>query len=143
MKVLSIEQMTRLEKLGVDTSKASLHYVYLPTARSIFNETDELESEPTLFAFKPKLLDGYPTFALQDVIELLPAEIETIESNYYLTITKYFYNSYVVCYFIENQDDSYSFVYFECETILDAAYQMLLWVIENGYLRTKVDDVQL
>jgi DNA repair protein RadC len=47
MKVLSIEQMTRLKELGVDTSKASLHYVYLPTARSIFNETDELESEPT------------------------------------------------------------------------------------------------
>jgi len=133
MKVLSIEQMNRLKELGVDVTPKEECLMYSSVGSDDYK----------LIYGQSVCEDDMKAFTLQDVIELLPAEIETIESNYYLTITKYFYNSYVVCYFIENQDDSYSFIYFECETILDAAYQMLLWVIENGYLKTKVDDVQL
>ena len=121
MKVLSIEQMTRLKELGVDTSKASLHYVYLPTARSIFNETDELESEPTLFACNPDMLEGYPTFALQDVIELLPIENIDIRRNCH--------EKWVISY----KDE----ITFKSEFMIDAAYEMLIWVIENNYLKTK------
>ena len=134
MKVLSIEQMTKLKELGVDTSKASLHYVYLPTARSIFNETDELESEPTLFACSQEMLDGYPTFALQDVIELLPAEIEVDSDYWYLTLLK---DSDTECHTCYQNDKFHIYINFKRENILDAAYQMLIWVIENGYLKTK------
>ena len=135
MKVLSIEQMTRLKELGVDTSKASLRYVYLPTARSIFNETDELESEPTLFACKPDMLEGYPTFALQDVIELLPKVIIKeglyLHLNISITYSKWYCFEYSFC----NGSQFNSFI--SRENILDAAYQMLIWVVENGYLKTK------
>ena len=124
MKVLSIEQMTRLKELGVDTSKASLHYVYLPTARSIFNETDELESEPTLFACNQEMLDGYPTFALQDVIELLPIENIDIRRNCH--------ERWVMSY----KDE----ITFKSEFMIDAAYNMLIWVIENNYLKTNRDE---
>ena len=126
MKVLSIEQMTRLKELGVEVAPKEDCLMY-----------SAVGGDYKLMYGQSVCEDDMKAFYLQDVIELLPAEIETIESNYYLTITKYFYNSYVVCYFIESQDDSYSFIYFECETILDAAYQMLLLVIENGYLKTK------
>ena len=121
MKVLSIEQMNKLKELGVDTSKASMHYIYLPTARSIFNETDELESEPTLFVCKPEMLDGYPTFALQYVIELLPIENIDIRRNCH--------ERWVMSY----KDE----ITFKSEFMIDAAYLMLIWVIENGYLKTK------
>ncbi len=138
MKVLSIEQMTKLKELGVDTSKASLHYVYLPTARSIFNETDELESEPTLFACNPEMLDGYPTFALQDVVELLPCEIFTSRSNFYLNITKFDGNSYTISYEIQLQDGSIEEIILQADDILECSYNMLIWVIENGHLKKKL-----
>ncbi len=134
MKVLSIEQMTRLKQLGVDTSKASLHYVYLPTARSIFNETDELESEPTLFACKQDMLEGYPTFALQDVIELLPKRLMSDFGDADLIIQPALDATvYVISY--EPKNDIIAWFY--DENILDAAYNMLIWVIENGHLKTK------
>ena len=134
MKVLSIEQMTRLKELGVDTSKASLHYIYLPTARSIFNETDELESEPTLFACKTDMLDGYPTFALQDIIELLPKQLPQNDfgCNCILIAPNAGLNGYVVHYKNYEDGDIYKQIY--SEDILQAAYEMLIWVIENGYL---------
>ena len=135
MKVLSIEQMTMLKQLGVDTSKASLHYVYLPTARSIFNETDELESEPTLFACNPDMLEGYPTFALQDVIELLPKIIHVDHIECYLVILQAV-DGFFVQYSEKDclEDD---IIWFYNDNILDAAYEMLIWVIENNYLKTK------
>ena len=135
MKVLSIEQMNQLKELGVDTSKASLHYVYLPTARSIFNETDELESEPTLFACNPDMLEGYPTFALQDVIELLPATLPSSILASELVITKK-----KISYIDSELFDPPQIDYTEDivnDNILDAAYNMLIWVIENNYLKTK------
>ena len=134
MKVLSIEQMTRLKELGVDTSKASLHYVYLPTARSIFNETDELESEPTLFACNQEMLDGYPTFALQDVIELLPKQLPQNDfgDNCLFITPNAGLNGYVFHYKDNEDGEIYKQIY--SEDILQAAYEMLIWVIENGYL---------
>ena len=130
MKVLSIEQMTRLKELGVDTSKASLRYVYLPTARSIFNETDELESEPTLFACKPDMLEGYPTFALQDVIELLPKRLMSDFGDADLIIQP---NRDATVYVISYEPKNDIIAWFYDENILDAAYKMLIWVIENGH----------
>lgn len=122
----TIEQMNKLKDLGVDVTPKDECLIYQNVMGiDILAFTDKFQNEEV------------KAFTLQDVIELLPAEIETIESNYYLTITKYPDNSYVVCYFIENQDDSDSFVYFECDNILDAAYNMLIWVIENNYLKTK------
>ena len=127
MKVLSIEQMTKLKELGVDVTPKEGCLMYSSVGSDDYK----------LMYGQSVCEDDMKAFTLQDVIELLPAEIETIESNYYLTITKCFDDSYVVRYFIENQDYSDSFVYFESETILYAAYRTLLWVIENGYLKTK------
>ena len=121
MKVLSIEQMTRLKELGVDTSKASMHYVYMPTAMSILSGTDELESEPTLFISQPNMQHQYPTFTLQDVIELLPIENIDIRRNCH--------ERWVMSY----KDE----ITFKSEFMIDAAYKMLIWVIENGHLKTK------
>ena len=121
MKVLSIEQMTRLKELGVDTSKASLHYVYMPTFQSIIDCTDEVEKDPSIIINEPNTDYEYPTFSLQDVIELLPIENIDIRRNCH--------EKWVISY----KDE----ITFKSEFMIDAAYQMLIWVIENGYLKTK------
>lgn len=40
--VLSIAQMQHLQELGLNTSDASMHYQFLPTADSIINGTKTL-----------------------------------------------------------------------------------------------------
>lgn len=65
--VLSIEQMKHLQELGLDTSDASMHYQFLPTADSIINGTDEVEKEPSLFVSQPNMKHEYPTYHLPSI----------------------------------------------------------------------------
>lgn len=133
--VLSIEQMKHLQGLGLDISDASMHYQFLPTADSIINGTDEVEKEPSLFVSQPNMEHEYPTYTLQDIIELLPLSIQPNpdEGTYYLNL--YYYDlSWVVDYLNNEGDGSYFAI--SSDGIMESAYQMLCWVIENGYLET-------
>ena len=136
MKVLSIEQMNKLKELGVDVSNASARvgqmlfyhgdswYGIDSYNLTLLNDDDDDTS-----CFE----EEYKAFSLQDIIELLPGKLIYEESNLYLTF--------------ENIDNEYGFCYVACDfevriyfnnrDILQAAYNMLLWVIENGYLKTK------
>ena len=59
--VLSVEQMKHLQELGLDTSDASMHWQYLPTADAIINGTDEIEEEPCLFVSQPNMSTASPS----------------------------------------------------------------------------------
>lgn len=140
MKVLSIEQMTKLKELGVDTDKASIR-----VGQMIFTQSDPWYGTEKYDIYlldhedndTQCFVESYRAFNLQDVVELLPAEIQTNDSNYYLVITKIAKDSYISAYDIDLQDGSMNEVQFFSNDVLDAAYQMLIWVIENGYLKTK------
>lgn len=73
--VLSIAQMQHLQELGLNTSDASMHYQFLPTADSIINGTDEVEKELSLFVSQPNMKHEYPTYTLQDIMQKLPPSI--------------------------------------------------------------------
>ena len=133
MKVLSIEQMTRLKELGVEVAPKEECLIYYSVGSDDYK----------LMYGQSVCEDDIKAFGLQDVIELLPCEIQTNDSNYYLVITKIAKDSYISAYDIDLQDGSMNEVQFFSNDVLDAAYNMLLWVIEKGYLKTKVDDVQL
>lgn len=130
MKVLSIEQMTRLKELGVDTSKASMaiydiyaggNKVYdIIASNGAFPEDQEYDrfgyGIHSAVAFCKK-----PVFTLQDIIELLPIENIDIRRNCH--------ERWIMSY----KDE----ITFKTEFMIDAAYLMLIWVIENGHLKTK------
>ena len=131
--VLSIEQMRKLKELGVDTSKASMHFLYMPTAKSIMSGVYEVDDEPEVFVSQNGMNHEHPTFTLQDVIELLPSQLihkgETLYLNFD-NIGKEYGFYYVAV-------DFEIYIYFNDKNILQAAYNMLIWVIENGYLKKK------
>lgn len=79
--VLSIEQMKHLQELGLDTSDASMHWQYLPTADAIINGTDEIEKEPTLFVSQPNMKHEYPAYTLQDILDKLPHYLNPFPSK--------------------------------------------------------------
>ena len=132
--VLSIEQMSRLKELGVDTSKACMHFLYMPTAKSIMSGVYEVDDEPEVFVSQNGMNHEHPTFALQDVIELLPKQLPQNDFGYncLLITPNAGLNGYVFHYKDNEDGEIYKQIY--SEDILQAAYEMLIWVIENGYL---------
>lgn len=125
--VLSIEQMNHLQELDLDKSDASMHWQFLPTADSIINGTDEIEEEPCLFVSQPNMKHEYPAFTLQDILDRLPCFIDT----YVLTLQK-LAGSYT-CLYMEPYSRSI-LILKEDKELIDAAYEMLCWCIENKYI---------
>ena len=125
--VLSIDQMKHLRELGLDTSDASMHWQFLPTADSIINGTDEIEEEPCLFVSQPNMEHKYPTYTLQDILDKLPCFIGT----HVLTLQKLANSG--TCLYMEPYSRSILNLT-ESKELIDATYEMLCWCIENGYI---------
>ena len=111
MKVLSIEQMTKLKDLGVDVKPKGTCLMY----------TSDSSDNYYLKYGESTCEDDMKAFNLQDVVELLPIENIDIRRNCH--------EKWVISY----KDE----ITFKSEFMIDAAYEMLIWVIENGYLKTK------
>ena len=140
MKVLSLEQMNQLKELGVDTSKASMCYISKYTSCD-FDDGDEIVV--VCNDFNKRLYNEFgPAFTLQDIIELLPAKIQR-NTEYDLTIYKDF-----LLYSCEGKNQCVAcrpLIFFNAVELftdieiglIGAAYEMLVWVAENGYLTSK------
>ena len=131
--VLSIEQMQKLKELGVDVSKASMCYIgKYPSCD--FSDGDKIVVVSN--DFNKRLYNEFgPAFTLQDIIELLPKTLPHQFLSLTLRITKDSVE-YVDYSFFEDVFTEYS-GYDEKSDILNAAYNMLIWVAENGYLTSK------
>lgn len=145
-KVLSIEQMMHLKELGVDTSKASMVIIYTDSDGCVM-DWDEVQEEFTRLEPMEICRDLYDAetgnydhsyredcgvFTLQDIIELLPKEIEVGEDTYWLIIY-YCIKEWCICYATSNEADCQKI--FESELLINCAYNMLCWCAENGYLK--------
>lgn len=144
--VLSVEQMKYLKDLGVNTSDASM----------ILIATDDdgcmLLWEDAEKAIKHHLYDVYfniyyvesssydhsckkecGVFTLQDILDKLPCFI----GKEVLTIQK-LADSYT-CLYMEPYSRSIIKIT-ESKELIDAAYDMLCWCIENGYVKVEKEE---
>ena len=123
MKVLSLEQMHQLKELGVDVKPKGMCLMY----------TSDSSDDYYLKYGESTCEDDVKAFSLQDLIELLPSQLihkgETLYLNFD-NIGKEYGFYYVAV-------DFEIYIYFNDKNILQAAYNMLVWVIENGYLKKK------
>lgn len=135
MKVLSIDQMSRLKELGIDVK---------PKGFGIIHQFDGGDSYRLIYG-ESTCEDDMVAFDLQDIIELLPKEITTITEKRYVSITECYqlnWNPINGLLRYDNVWDGdctvlYGVCYTEEEGILFAAYHLLVWVAENGHLSTK------
>ena len=138
MKALSVNQMQKLKELGIDTSKASMavYNIYageekeydILAANGAFAEKQEHDR----FGYgihNVVSFDKKPVFTLQDIVELLPYTFD----NFYLKI----YRGINMYYFIYESINSEDDIIEKGNTPLLAAYNMLIWIAENGYLTSK------
>ena len=113
---LSIEQMKHLASLGLDTTDASMYYSYegvLQTCKSY---------EPTQEKFTKGLWT--PAYTLQDILEKLPTHKIFSES----------YTNDFGRYFVRLCTPKNRNVHTELsnKSILEAAYNMLVWCLEGN-----------
>ena len=131
--VLSIEQMQKLKELGVDTSKASMYYI------SKYPSCDFDDGDSIVVVskdFNKRLYNEFgPAFTLQDLIELLPKSIIINSVKHWIKISPNCLLTEFQIMYVDG-DDSYAVIK-QNKSLLQAAYQMLIWVIENGHLKTK------
>lgn len=127
--VLSIEQMRHLEKLGLDTSDASASWYKPDMGTEYMLMFGYLEKEELVVNE-----ESIPAYTLQDVLDKLPRFVTYQYRSYDLIINM---EQYTMEYFREA--DLYTLVKVEFinTNLIDAAYEMLCWCIENGYVNTK------
>ena len=129
MKVLSIKQMTRLKELGVDVEPNGLDFMY----------SEVVPVECRLMYAESVCEDDIKAFSLQDIIELLPKQIINCNEIYLLKIIPI---SNEVSYVQFNSRlcadiTKYPLRVKKSDSLLNSLFEMLIWVIENGYLKTK------
>jgi hypothetical protein len=71
-----------------------------------------------------------PTYTLQDILDKLPP---VIKKYYWLAIRV---SAHKGMWYVEYNGRGCTLSYFYSENLIDAAYEMLCWCIENGYIKT-------
>lgn len=123
--VLSIEQMKQLQELGIDTSDASM----------IFQRGSATRHKWVLHVMgyaDMSLREKEFTYTLQDILGKLPRYINDFGAKYKLHIESTFAGPWCISYQIGICEP---FVFKLAENPLNAAYEMLCWCIENGYIK--------
>lgn len=125
--VLSIEQMKHLQELGLDTSDASMCW-----CRAISHKSVTWELEIYEYVINQKLDSNFwettPTYTLQDILDKLPESIQ-IYDLYIFKQAGLWVFKYISIVEIGTLH------YEKMPKIIDAAYYILCWCIENGYVK--------
>lgn len=130
--VLSIEQMQHLQELGLKLKPSLVHYykiINIDSGKWYLSVTngDISEDSPTY--------QYIPAYTLQDVLDALPEYIYDSTEQYLLEINMFFkYIRY------SRFNDVLTKRNFDRTPIIDAAYLLLCWAIENGYVETNKNE---
>ena len=129
MKVLSIEQMTKLKELGIDVKPKGACLMY----------TSDSSDNYYLKYGESTCEDDVAAFGLHDIIELLPVQIINCNEIYLLKIipisneVSYVQFNAQICADITK----YPLRVKKSDSLFNSLFEMLIWIIENGYLKTK------
>ena len=131
--VLDVQQMQHLQELGLEL-KDTMIYWSKPHKGVICRCGNDwflsLVDDKTRNFF-----DVIPAYTLQDVLDALPIEIKYKDKRCWLCIEL---ADEMIGYYYEDYHLEHKWVYHEVvmkdENLIDAAYRLLIWVIENGYI---------
>ena len=132
---LDVQQMQHLQELGLDTSNASAEYYRMSKKMDWF----------LVFGCRSKeeLLDteeNIPAYTLQDVLDALPKDISKDGCTWYASLYIDFENNRIAY----GNTDRYGFEIYHGimieKDLIDAAYSMLCWAIENKFVETNKNE---
>ena len=122
---LDVQQMQHLQELGLDTSNASMVWCKYDGEEEYSHLLPKDED-----VFERCLAVKYiPAYTLQDVLDALP---KVIDNKYKLCIEQAGGGTLWCVYYYAS--DTTELNQRSDESLIDAAYRLLIWVIENGYI---------
>lgn len=153
---LDIEQMQHLKKLSVDTSKASMVLLWKDDEGNEMDweEVQDELSHPEPMEMFRELYDAETgnydhsykkycgVFTLQDIIDLLPTHIYDNSGSINILNIEQQIQDWTRVWNISYLSTS-SFIKIVSSInneFIDAAYEMLCWCIENGYIKTNKEE---
>ena len=136
--VLSVEQMQHLQELGMELDYNTMLSWIL----------DERGRDKPLLYISSEAVDYVdfchyclPAYTLQDVLDALPKEILYENKRCWASIDL---EDGFIGYYYENYSLYYKWAYFEQvmkdESLIDAAYELLVWCIENKFVETNKNE---
>ena len=129
---LLIEQMQHLKELGLEMKDTMLYWVVY----KVGNEKNFVTTRENAMEVIDESCRMLPAYTLQDVLDALP---ENIYSEYIgwakLELQAYSEDKWVAGYRYIDTCNRY-IIYRDEKELIDAAYKMLCWAIENGYIET-------
>ena len=151
--VLSIERMQHLKELGIDTSKASMVLIVTDEYGDVLDWDEEIykyEADDKNFEYFDAETGNYDhsyrndcgVFTLNDICDLIPKNIITNDSHRDKVYFVADFSDKVMGYayhFETCGEISYYRFFNWLDNIIDAAYEMLLWCIYEGYIKTNKD----
>ena len=134
---LDVQQMQHLQELGLDTSDASMCWIKDTEGNRHLSVHDE-------YCYEASFMDPIPAYTLQDVLDALPASIKHKDFIYYLVYNKSegFIGYYGVDFDGNNRYARYEEFYNGIDglSVIDAAYEILVWCIENKFVETNKNE---
>ena len=134
---LDVQQMRHLKELGLKLKPSLVHYykiINIDSSKWYLSVTtgDISEDNPTY--------QYIPAYTLQDVLDALPKEISKDGCTWHASLYIDFENERIAY----GNTDRYGFeVYHEImieKDLIDAAYSLLCWAIEKGYVETNKNE---
>ena len=126
--LLTPEESQRLIELGVDPKMASMKE-FIPIHPEVLKGNVEYA----------KPWGWMPKFRLEDILSILPKEIDGYELNMSANKCEYFV-SYILWDTMDEGDyikDILSFKQFSAPELIDALNSLLIWCIDNKYINLK------
>ena len=128
--------MQHLQELGLKLKETMLYWVVYEAG----HENSFVTTKENAMEVIDESCGMLPAYTLQDVLDALPKEIKPAEKCYWLRIDLadeclYYYRDAIDL--TERRGKVFSYY---GEELIDAAYEMLCWVIEQGYVETNKNE---
>lgn len=125
---LDVQQMQHLQKLGLDTSNASMYWISYNGVSVSIPSNFHLPTSDNDYV----ICDAY---TLKDVLDALPEYIYDSIEQYLLEINMFYkYIRY------SRFNDVLTKRNFDRTPIIDAAYELLVWCVENKFVETNKNE---
>lgn len=125
--VLSVEQMQHLQELGLELGRTEFYWARFKNPAN--SGTWVLYTGTVLGAGKN--VETIPAYTLHDILDVLPKFIHNTY-DYYLNLAVD--SEKLWCASYDNYDIGSTLEYIDDESPIDAAYELLCWAMENGYV---------
>lgn len=123
----TIEQSKKLVELGLNPDTADMFYSRRPTGKSDYSIFPDFKQEGRLEVFTKVDL---PCWSLGALIDIMPDVIYKDAARATLRIHK------DTIYHISYKNSSHlNEIWISKKTLIDAAFEMVVWLLENGYIR--------